>query len=148
MQGGTIPADRALRARVVDGAADDQLDLTVMLVEQDGAAPTLVSNLGGQAEVVVNLRQGLRGARVLVTRVGDGAHDPDDEEWAANSYGVTLDLVDQVASGMDGGTTAPPPDDDVKKGLCVCGSTPRGPLLAHTLVGMALARLWRRAKKR
>lgn len=143
-------APGGLQVEVTGGTAG-QDEVEVSLIATVGANQVVRSALGrGAAPVVALETAGAAHVRIIVVRLGDGTHDPDDEEWSKHAFSLTVRAVadtDGGPPGADAGTQATdagnaespdaagagaggdaPPDNTERAGCGGCGVAGHGPL--------------------
>jgi hypothetical protein len=127
VHGGTAVQEEA-EVSLIATAAQNQV---VASLQARGADPVAVLATSGASHV-----------RVILARLGDGAHDPDDEEWGKHDYSITVTAVDETDAGTSaedaGSAQTPdaaaagsggdaPPDNSARQGCGGCGAAGQGP---------------------
>ncbi len=148
--------NRGIHVQVAGGNDTDDL-VEVSLLSTDSAFSTVHSATARAGEPVADVETaGATQVRVLVARLGNGAHDPDDEEWDAHAFTIVVEAVDVPDGGFplvlpDAGSSSEDasvgsggdaPPEDTKRG-CGCGASEASPLVL-VMLGWMLSPMRRR----
>jgi MYXO-CTERM domain-containing protein len=97
-----------LVASVANAPRGNQVELSLLSVAADKSVARQAVARGMPAEVALWPLTGIVAVKAVVAMLGDGRHDPEDQEWAGRTVGLTLATVqaDAGPAAVDAGPAA------------------------------------------
>jgi hypothetical protein len=104
---GPSPTPGDLRIALT-GSAQKRWAISLLGVRADGSAPEAlhVFSSGGAAEAILPNRENYAAVVLVTANLGDGQHDPDQDEWSGSMYSFTASLLPPGSSVPDPGPFA------------------------------------------